>query len=67
MLASIHFFHFVALFYKPWLNTDLRRGFLNPPFVPSPSGLIYFKHGVLGGGGLNGDGGLIYGGRAYLI
>ena len=67
MLASIHFFHFVPLLYKPWLNTDLRRGFLNPPFVPSPSGLIYFKHCVQGGGGLNGGGGLIWGGRAYLI
>ena len=52
MLASIHFFHFVPLLYKPWLNTDLRRGFLNPPFVPSPGGLIYFKHCVQGGGGL---------------
>ena len=61
MLASIHFFHFVPLFYKPWLNTDLRRGFLDPSFVPSPSRLIYFKHAVQGGGGLMETGGLFGG------
>ena len=62
MLASMHFFNFVPLFYKPLLNTALGRGFLNalnPPFIPSPSGLIYFKHAVGGGGGgIKGTGGL---------